>query len=204
MHHLEFTGVYEYSRDEENIVVPIVLRVGSNHLPVAASLDTGASFCLFGTEIAEALGLDISSGIRKRFRTANSAFDAFGHEVEIAAFGIATQTIVYFVADPMIDKNVLGRIGSLDRVSLASFTTTTGSIWRPMANPEGSPSQPFGLEQTDSARSTWTRIPSAQMDAGHSGQCARNSVSRCSTSPRNFVESIPPKTRITVLQPNNR
>lgn len=81
-------------------------------------MDTGASFCVFGTEIAEALGLDLTRGIRKRFRTANSGFEAYGHEIELTTFGVATQSIVYFFADPMIDKDVLGRIGWLHRVRL--------------------------------------------------------------------------------------
>ena len=60
----------------------------------------------------------MTSGIRKRFRTANSSFDAYGHEVELYAFGFATHSFIYFVADPMIDRNVLGRTGWLDRVRL--------------------------------------------------------------------------------------
>jgi arginyl-tRNA--protein-N-Asp/Glu arginylyltransferase len=36
--------------------------------------------------------------------------------VELSVFGVATTSIVYFFADPMIEKNVLGRIGWLDRV----------------------------------------------------------------------------------------
>ena len=60
----------------------------------------------------------MTSGIRKRFRTANSGFEAYGHEIELIVFGVATQSMVYFFADPMIDKNVLGRIGWLDRVRL--------------------------------------------------------------------------------------
>jgi hypothetical protein len=71
-----------------------------------------------GTEIAEALGLDLTSGIRKRFRTANSLFDTYGHEVELHAFGFATHSLIYFFADPVIDRNVLGRTGWLDRVRL--------------------------------------------------------------------------------------
>ena len=118
MYSLEFTRVHDYSRDDESIVIPVVLRSGTNQIPVAASVDTGASFCVFGTEIAEALGLDLTSGISKRCRTANSGFEAFGHEIELIVFGVATQSTVYFFADPMIDKNVLGRIGWLDRVRL--------------------------------------------------------------------------------------
>ncbi len=81
-------------------------------------MDTGASFCIFGTEIAEALGLDLASGIRKRFQTANSGFEAYGHGVEIHAFGVATHSLIYFFAGPLIDKNVLGRTGWLDRIRL--------------------------------------------------------------------------------------
>jgi hypothetical protein len=95
-----------------------VLRSGANEVQVAASVDTGASFCIFRTEIAEALGLDLKNGIRKRFRTANSMFNAYGHGVELDAFGFPTHSFVYFFDDPMIDRNVLGRTGWLDRVRL--------------------------------------------------------------------------------------
>ena len=81
-------------------------------------MDTGASYRVFETEIAEALGLDLTSGIRKRFRTANSVFDAYGHEVELQVLGLATHSLIYFFADPLIDRNVLGRTGWLDRVRL--------------------------------------------------------------------------------------
>ena len=118
MHQLDFTRVYDYPRDAESVAIPVALRSGVNQVRVAASVDTGASFCLFGTEIAETLGLDLTSGILKRFRTANSGFEAYGHEVELTVLGVATQSIVYFFADPMIDKNVLGRTGWLDRVRL--------------------------------------------------------------------------------------
>lgn len=59
MHRLEFKTSYDYSNDGESIVIPVVLRSGANQVSVAASVDTGASFCLFGAEIAEALGLDL-------------------------------------------------------------------------------------------------------------------------------------------------
>lgn len=119
MHQLEFAHFYDYSGDAESVVLPVVLRSGSKLMRVAASVDTGASFCLFGAEIAEALGLELESGIPQRFRTANSSFHAFGHEVELTVMGVSTSSLVYFFADPTIDKNVLGRIGWLDRVRFA-------------------------------------------------------------------------------------
>ena len=78
MHHLEFGRLHDYPSSDETVSIPVELRSGSNYVPVVASVDTGASFCIFGAEIAEALGLDLTSGIRKRFSTANSGFDAYG------------------------------------------------------------------------------------------------------------------------------
>ena len=46
-------------------------------------------------------------------------FDADGHEVELHALGLETNSLVYFFADPVIDKNVLGRTGWLDRVRVS-------------------------------------------------------------------------------------
>ena len=118
MHRLEFSRVHDYSSGDETVAIPVELRSGSNYVPVVASVDTGASFCVFGAEVAEALGLDLTGGVRKRFRTANSGFEAYGHDVELTVLGIVTNATVYFFADPLIDKNVLGRTGWLDRVHL--------------------------------------------------------------------------------------
>lgn len=90
MQQLEFTHVYDYSGGDESVIVPVILRSGAKQMRVAASVDTGASYCLFGAEIAEALGLDLESGIRTRFRTANSGFEAFGHEAELSVLSSGT------------------------------------------------------------------------------------------------------------------
>jgi hypothetical protein len=84
-----------------------------------ASLDTGASHCLFENAYARRLGLDLTSGDLKKFTTtANSTFEAYGHEVEIDALGVLTHSLVYFFADPDILKNVLGPSGWIDRIRL--------------------------------------------------------------------------------------
>ncbi|MBM3752933.1 MAG: hypothetical protein FJW38_03030 [Acidobacteria bacterium] len=116
MHQLAFARVYDYSDQSDTVVVPVLLRSGTRQVNMAASVDTGASFCLFSAEVAEELGLDLTSGIRRLFRTANSGFEAYGHEVELITLGIATHALIYFFADPLIEKSVLGRIGWLDRV----------------------------------------------------------------------------------------
>ena len=45
MYQLEFARVYDYSGEDESVVIPVVLRSGANEVQVAASVDTGASFC---------------------------------------------------------------------------------------------------------------------------------------------------------------
>jgi hypothetical protein len=117
-HRLEFTHIHSYATRNIAISLPIALRSGSSVVDLVASIDTGASHCLFESAYASELGLDLTAGILTRFKTANSSFDAFGHPVEIDALGILTQSLVYFFAEPAIVKNVLGRRGWLDTVRL--------------------------------------------------------------------------------------
>ena len=90
MYRIEFTPVHSYASDRDGISVPVVLKAGENSVHLAASIDTGATFCLFRNELAEVLGLDPANAPLKRFRTANSTFEAFGHEVEISVLGVTT------------------------------------------------------------------------------------------------------------------
>ena len=62
--------------------------------------------------------MDIELGVSKIFATANSRFQAFGHEVTINTLGIELHSMVFFFADAGIKKNVLGRRGWLDRVRI--------------------------------------------------------------------------------------
>ena len=119
MYQIEFSTIHSYGSDWEGISVPVLLRASENSVRLAASVDTGAAFCIFRNEVAEALGLDLATETVRRFRTANSSFEAFGHEVEISVLGVTTFSSVYFFADASINKNVLGRAGWLDRVRLA-------------------------------------------------------------------------------------
>ena len=118
MFHLDFAQVHSYANGEGGVALPTILRFGSNSVRVVASVDTGASCCLFAGELADRLGIDLRSGERKRFRTANSSLETFGHELEISTMGVTTYSMVYLFADPLIIKNVLGRVGWLDRVRL--------------------------------------------------------------------------------------
>jgi len=71
---------------------------------------------LFESGYATELGLNLTAGVHARFRTANSSFDAYGHEVQVEVLGTIVDALVYFFAEPTVRKNVLGRRGWLDRV----------------------------------------------------------------------------------------
>ena len=115
MYQLEFTAAHSYGSEREGISVPVLLKSGTNSVRLAASIDTGSTFCLFRNELAEALGLDLANAASKRFHTATGSFEAFGRDVEITILGMTTFSTVYFFADTSINKNVLGRVGWLDR-----------------------------------------------------------------------------------------
>jgi hypothetical protein len=64
------------------------------------------------------LDIDIESGIAIIIGTATGTFKAFGHELRLSVLGIETVSTVYFAETEYFDRNVLGRIGWLDRVKL--------------------------------------------------------------------------------------
>ncbi|MFN7925878.1 MAG: aspartyl protease family protein [Bryobacteraceae bacterium] len=98
--------------------MPVLLQSGKSIVHLTATVDTGASFCIFRREVGTELGLDVESGVLKRFRTANSSFGAYEHEVELSVLGVVAHSTVYFFADEAMNKNGLGRTGWLDRVRL--------------------------------------------------------------------------------------
>ena len=93
-----------------------MLKTGGNKIELLAKIDTGASVCLFEHAYGEALGLRVEDGVRETFATANSRFEAFGHEISIQVLGTETTATVYFFAERSIARNVLGRRGWLDRL----------------------------------------------------------------------------------------
>ena len=113
---LSFSDCYKYDSKQEGIEIPAVLRAGGNAIRVLAKIDTGATYCLFERWVAEELGLPVEKGHQQPLVTANSRFEAYGHEVSIEVLGIETTSTVYFFAESGIARNVLGRRGWLDRL----------------------------------------------------------------------------------------
>jgi hypothetical protein len=98
--------------------LPVTISSAGAAIDLLAVVDTGAAHCLFQRERGELLNLDIESGEPKIFSTATGRIEMFGHTVEVQTFDLRFESLVYFFADERINKNLLGRIGWLDRVRL--------------------------------------------------------------------------------------
>jgi hypothetical protein len=113
--YLPFDYSYHYPDASDGILIPVSLLSGQIFYKASASIDPGATVCLFSREIGEILGLDIEQGLYKRLGTLTGGLDAFGHEVGIQTFDIAVTSTVYFARDYFLPRNLLGRTGWLNK-----------------------------------------------------------------------------------------
>lgn len=115
---VEFDIVHEYSLYEIGITVDATLQNGDFSVDIVAKIDTGSTYCIFERHYGERLDLDVENGNSVEIGTATGSFRAFGHELTLTVLGIETVSTVYFAESDYFDRNVLGRIGWLDRVKL--------------------------------------------------------------------------------------
>lgn len=113
---LEFDAVHEYSLFKTGIAVDATLRNGNLSVDIDSRVDTGSTYCVFERHYGETLNLKVESGTAVNIGTATGSFRAFGHELSLSVPGIETVSTVYFAESEFFDRNVLGRIGWLDRV----------------------------------------------------------------------------------------
>ena len=98
--------------------MPVSLSAGPETVKLFANVDTGAEHCLFERGFAEALLLDVERGTPLTFSTVAGEFRAYGHELTLSVLGVEVHALVYFYANSNIGRNVLGRIGWLNRIRL--------------------------------------------------------------------------------------
>lgn len=115
---LEFDILHEYSLYKVGITVETILKSGDLRVDVEAKIDTGSTYCIFERHHGEGLKLEIERGNPIEISTATGNFRAYGHELTLSVLGIETVSTVYFAESEYFDRNVLGRIGWLDRVRL--------------------------------------------------------------------------------------
>lgn len=109
--YLPFDFTYHYADHPGGIQIPVSLQFGPGFHKVFATVDPGATVCLFSREIGEILGLEIERGQPLRLSTLTGNLDAYGHEVGLQTFDIAFTSTVYFARNFGLPRNLLGRIG---------------------------------------------------------------------------------------------
>jgi predicted aspartyl protease len=96
----------------------VALRYGDRQTDFFASVDTGASFCVFQRRHAVRVGIAVESGAPMRISTVAGGFLAYTHRVALSVLGIEVEATVYFAEDPAMPRDVLGQTGRLDRMRL--------------------------------------------------------------------------------------
>jgi hypothetical protein len=113
-----FTRLVNYDPGLPGISVDVSLSLAGVSVALEAKLDTGSTNCIFQRDYGERLGLDIESGERVSISTATGSFIVYRHSVTLNVLNYAFDSGVCFPEDLDIDRNVLGRLGFLDRVRL--------------------------------------------------------------------------------------
>jgi hypothetical protein len=111
---VEFEIEHIYHDDSRGIVLEVQLN-GNDSVRFPATVDTGASYCLFQSAYADMLGLTLRDGVPLRLSPAGGGtIEAYGHEVTVTVLGKTVSSMVYFTDHYQFRRNVLGRRGWLD------------------------------------------------------------------------------------------
>ena len=114
---LSFRIAYQY-KGGRGILLPVALRYAGRETDFFASVDTGASFCVFQRRHAVRVGIAVESGAPTRISTVAGGFLTYAHRVALGVLGIEVEATVYFAEDPAMPRDVLGQTGWLDRIRL--------------------------------------------------------------------------------------
>ncbi len=115
---LDFETLVSYNREEPGISVRVEAQTSDHSLSFEAKIDTGSTICVFERRIGEELGIDIESGEPLTISTATGTFRAFGHRVTLIIENYEFDSEVYFNENANFSRNILGRLGLLDRLTV--------------------------------------------------------------------------------------
>jgi hypothetical protein len=115
---LSFSESLGYDAGKPGITVPVILRLGRTQVSCEAKVDTGASLCVFARSYGEQLGLNVADGLRQTIGTVTGSFVAYLHEVDFTVAGLEFSAFVAFAEEETFRRNVLGRRGFLEQVTL--------------------------------------------------------------------------------------
>lgn len=130
-HNLEFSYLIEYDTRLTGISLDTKIFIGTDSVKFTAKIDTGSTTCIFARKYGEELGLEIESGDPVKISTAIGSFQTFQHFVTLSVLDLEFNAKVCFVEDENFNRNVLGRLGFLDRVLLGlnDYEGKLYSLW---------------------------------------------------------------------------
>ncbi|MGH9766384.1 MAG: aspartyl protease family protein [Blastocatellia bacterium] len=117
-HQLNFQLLHEYDVGRPGIPVPVTLQMGGAGVMADAYVDSGSVRCFFSRVVGERLGLSIEDGQPETFSTAGGPVKGYGHFVTLESLGFRFDVMVFFAANHGFKRNLLGRIGWLDRLQI--------------------------------------------------------------------------------------
>lgn len=115
---LSFDKLHFYDSGKSGISIPVTLRIGQSVESLMAKIDTGASHCIFRRIYGEQLGLDIERGYLLQVSTPTGTFTVYGHDVTLVVADFEFDATVYFAADEAFKRDVLGRHGWLEKITI--------------------------------------------------------------------------------------
>jgi hypothetical protein len=124
---LSFSHAFSYAalaRYGRGVFLEITLMANSHVTPsIRVRVDSGATFCVFGRQWAEVLGLDWDAGDPVTIGTVTGTFSARGHEITIHLLDYAWTTWVAFAewdtTPPAQARDVLDLAGFFDHFLVA-------------------------------------------------------------------------------------
>lgn len=118
IHRLSFSELLNYDAGQSGITVPVTLSLNQAQVSCEAKVDTGASLCVFARSYGEQLGLEVADGLRQIIGTVTGSFVVYMHEVDFSVAGLEFTAFVGFAEDETFKRNVLGRRGFLEQMTL--------------------------------------------------------------------------------------
>jgi hypothetical protein len=115
---LSFAKLMQYDPGQPSVTVAVTLSLSQDHINCEAKVDTGASLCIFARDLGEQLGLEVESGMRQLVGTVTGTFVVYLHEVNLSVAGLECSAFVGFAEDAGFRRNVLGRRGFLEQITL--------------------------------------------------------------------------------------
>ena len=115
---IDFQKKEIYESLDAGITIGTILRYGNSETFCEAKIDTGSQVCLFSRILADALGIEVENGYQQNFSTLGGGIIAYAHEIELETLGLRFQSYVYFAENYAVNRNLLGRQGWLQLVTL--------------------------------------------------------------------------------------